>query len=1751
MATEEQTNAQIVVSADTTQYQQSVQAAAQETSKLNEVVGSLGRSLDGLTSKIGKRIAFGGSAALLSMAAAAKIAADYDKQLFTLKGTASYTGESVDKLGKSITDIAKKFPVARTEVIGLYESFTQLGQKAPAELKKLSESAILLGGATGENINALATSLGELNRSFGTLNSGQFERFGSALTSVSKMSGASATGIASFAQSLAPISKAAGITENQVLGISAAFSAAGADGFAASNTFNTIVADITRQIQYGSPEISKYANVLGLTAKEFKSLGTTEGVTQLFEYISKQGPNSIKILDQLGIDGIRASKAITAVAQQGGIRKYIAGAEAGYDDPDKMKEAGKKAFEGLSTSVDGIKKSFQEIGEALGATFLPAVAMVAKILDKVLQPIASIVRLLVDNPLGKAFGTAVVAGTAFLTVVGLILTQMKLLSTLVGASFIVKSTPVQSLIGGFRESRAAAQGVPFITRNATEQAAMTGALAQRAPMAGLPFWRVGNALGQGAETGGASLARGIAARAVVTTANTGSWLFRNFGTNYANDARNDGAMRNTTWRGGDPLQKEPGRLQTWGSNLAARSREILAPTIRPETTTTTANGSTVVRAAGSASAITTSANATSESSRFSAAQLALKADLEKAKAGVLAAQADIQKARASGATVAGESKLLQALTATSAEASAALQTLAKSALRAAGTGVASGLSIGAKVGGSLMSTLAMTGLTNPWLLGAAAVGGGFYLNSKSKNSTDAETDISKYQGFKKYDEALGIASKNVNGFTDSLSAAKKSLDSNLSQNQKFATALSVSTADKNTVAKNTEYINKDVSMLKTNDQAKSWLSAQGKLSPEELQLIKEDLLRNGSLSDVQGIISSYDTKNPNAKFDPAKLIQQAIDVQSSRSPLARGYFQGKESKYLVDTAIGGIATNASDIGQKYGADAELAYRAKGYNSLFDTLFANNSTVAGSRKSPESSPSALLPYVADPFGAGAVDMYGTGSEKDAASVVADNTIKTIEKQLGLKEGTLKTPEGTFKTKDEYLKAFYEYNSGDEATKQKLDDAGFNKTGTELADAYSMAVRGTDEKTYFGKLAGSSLGSKLLGNKNSDGEYTGAFADFVNQPSNPQNQRAAQALLLQESGFGNDLVGAQQKLQDFANSIDNVNDPAYQAAKALQALAAQIETIRASYTTNFVGQQAIRGRQADVAAGNTADSNSLVSAQTSYEQIQADDAQFLIARVKQFEAFNLARDRQERDYNKSVLRNKKAFNLSMERSEADYQLSVARSDEDYNRQRAYSVEDYNRQRERSEYNFQKGQTRAIEDFNKSRMRAMRDYNKQLARMVEDAASSMYDPYQRITAKATWDGRNLISNMQEQARKIREQVANIEKLKQAGLSQQAIDQLGLADASNAQQTASLASQVGADPTLAAGLNQAAGSKQASAQELLVNDSNKTYRRMRDDFNQSLADSESDFKKAMARQQEDYQRSLRQQDEDFNRSLTRQDESYNRNRERGRLDHEKAMRRARTDQKTALRLQNDDFLQSRRDALEDLRIANEEIFVGPDGITALAARANAAVKASGIATKNSIIANNRLIVADYEKTALKAVNVQAQASVNQFNSSADAQGNARQLRDQVTWIPGPGGKTKGGSWNYPPDYRGPKFVFGPGNTPLDSNGRGMMAKGGIMTNRQRVDFAEDGPELAIPLNQQGINFLKSYITQSVSKDAIKQMMVGSYGSPVEFKGQGNVYNDNSTQVNGPITVVSNDPNDMANKIAAKARYNRLTSRK
>ena len=63
-----------------------------------------------------------------------------------------------------------------------------------------------------------------------------------------------------------------GMSAQQITGISAAFSKAGADGGAAANVYTKILSDINRSIQYGSPELEAYSDILGVTVDQFQSV---------------------------------------------------------------------------------------------------------------------------------------------------------------------------------------------------------------------------------------------------------------------------------------------------------------------------------------------------------------------------------------------------------------------------------------------------------------------------------------------------------------------------------------------------------------------------------------------------------------------------------------------------------------------------------------------------------------------------------------------------------------------------------------------------------------------------------------------------------------------------------------------------------------------------------------------------------------------------------------------------------------------------------------------------------------------------------------------------------------------------------------------------------------------------------------------------------------------------------------------------------------------------------------------------------------------------------------------------------------------------------------------------------------------------------------------------------------------------------------------------------------------------------------
>lgn len=96
-------------------------------------------------------------------------------------------------------------------------------------------------------------------------------------------------------------------------------------------------------------------------------------------------------------------------------------------------------------------------------------------------------------------------------------------------------------------------------------------------------------------------------------------------------------------------------------------------------------------------------------------------------------------------------------------------------------------------------------------------------------------------------------------------------------------------------------------------------------------------------------------------------------------------------------------------------------------------------------------------------------------------------------------------------------------------------------------------------------------------------------------------------------------------------------------------------------------------------------------------------------------------------------------------------------------------------------------------------------------------------------------------------------------------------------------------------------------------------------------------------------------------------------------------------------------------------------------------------------------------------------------------------------------------------------------------------------LALGGVATTPMKAMIAEAGhSEAVIPLNDRGV----SVIAQAIGKYAMtyeaKVARTANYGTaPVTTT----YIQDYSTQVNGPITVKSNDPDDMLHKLEAKQR--------
>lgn len=1681
----EDREAKVVISADTRQYNQGIKDATAQTTKLESSLNKLTAKMDGLLKRTGKKLIIFGAADLAALSGAATVAATLEKQMSQIEATAAgfnkEMGNALDptRMKENIRDLSREFPIARGEIVQLETAITKMGLTTTNQVNNMTRAFVNLGGATGESSINLAQQQIGLSRQMGTLGSaGTMSKMNDSLTTLSTMGGVPATDILSFSQQIAPVARAAGISQQNVMGISTAFNRAGVEGGYSANIFAGITNDLVRMKQTGSPEIRRYANALGIDTEQIKRMNPAE----VFDLLAQKAgtDEGVRTLTTLGIDSVRGQKALQGIAAEGGISRWMKTSTDAYGN-DMTQTQSEVAFSGFFDTLEELRNKFTDITQVIGEPILKPLTMLAQgfnTLLSALQPIIDIGAKIAGIG-GGIGGVAAIGG-------GMLLKSWAGLSTPLLAKRVVSSSTRQAMQFGF--SHGSLRGGGMEPQDDLGTWGMDPNNPNRYGLVNRGLYRGMGFLGglfpsYRDEQGQAHRPRNpfrVPINMALMGAGGASRWFMDQGTDHQRKASLADGTERIGYQGRgrgffaglvggarhgftrEMLGDSP-RNQPVSSSIAEhRQKESLGDKLGRQFNEIVQKFRSAISEANKALILFAKSLKTAAGQKFD--DFAKKDDhVSKLKDQLTDATALFEKQNQSlMASIGVQTQSTKATLAEAKQRAATTPILKQMRLEghsviksfgmlalAAGKTARSigGTAIGAGIRGAGMGLGALLGGLGP---GGIAAMTGMGLGMRAWQATDAENKakadfyasiMDSSNNLRVYNDALGTATEGLLTFTGAVTtAAASSVNDALSNIGRL-----------NAGAATKEYTDprwKDMSY----DQAKAYLASLGRMSPQTAQAVGTDIMKRFPGEEGESLVGSLKQAQRNPKLNQ----------------------QGYESYYKTAQDLD-QRTRTSEVGWKEWIPAELGLPGL-QNQYYAEAQKEGSPVRGAVEQAVGQYRGNIDYAAR--------WETTGDEaQDQEMLATKKTLEAVE-LLSTAASTLgntslsKTTEANAAMEQSVTAVLKDMGVSEAEINRRLEESNVRDVNMQGKDPYQVQqwVWETYIKPYQQGEGYEELPQVETAYENFDitkRQYSAPTAQTmedlaginikVGDTLEEFGRAFAESDKIQKSLNKPDELGRQTKaieeLKDIAERESKGNVGEQQAL--LLALGARSD--EAKLLTEPARAEIAAKQQRELAGANE-----MVQAQAKVDDLSGILNNFVAGDQTSIDALKAAKGSAE-DMIAALYVKTKEYHVAMEREQEDYDIGRTRANADYNRQIAYSDADFHRSQR-----YQK------QDFYRSLRRQDEEYHIGLKRMVEDSAKTFFDPFQRVMAQGARSGKSEIYNLEQQNELMKKQREGIDELKKRGLSQEAIDTLGLMEPGRAQQVNYWAEENLSKKDIKE-LNSQIAKRKGLAEDMTITEDNQGYRRGEEDRKRQIRHAVEDFNRGTKRTVDEYLRQMKRMDQEHHRSLNRQDEDRHRQLARAKDD---LLGFAADIKKTTK--QQADY------AIKELGRVNTKVANGLQDVIDKAIRK--------IDQAEEYLSKGR------KQNRLKA---KGEADVGLFaglNGSMEFQ----QSRGFFDW------------WNAS-NIGAPR----------------QMANGGIVTHPQRALIGEAGPEAVIPLDNSGIAWVNKLVGRS-------QHVAGRGMSPGEAQQAMTVYN-NSTNFNGKITVVANDPNELANKLNHRARMKAL----
>ncbi|HWP51644.1 MAG TPA: phage tail tape measure protein [Clostridia bacterium] len=343
----------------------------------------------------------------------AEASREFETAITGVAKTTDLTDNELQAISESIKELSTDIPITTTELAGIGEVAGQLGI-AKDDLLDFSTVMSMLATATTMTAEESATMLAQF-ANITQMDPQYYDELASAIVDLGNNYATTEQKITDMSQGIAASASLAGMSEADMLGLSAAVSSLGIESQMGSTSVSKLISMLMTAVETGE-DLDAFARVAGMSAQDFSqawgqnAAGALESFVVGLSDTERLGASAIVTLTDLGITETRMQRTILSLSNSGNLlTRTIATANEAWAENNALQSEAEKRYATTQSLLTMKQSAYNNLKIAIGDSYNPVLKKLYELETSIMKNVTQFVE---QNP------GIIRAITAFIAVVG-------------------------------------------------------------------------------------------------------------------------------------------------------------------------------------------------------------------------------------------------------------------------------------------------------------------------------------------------------------------------------------------------------------------------------------------------------------------------------------------------------------------------------------------------------------------------------------------------------------------------------------------------------------------------------------------------------------------------------------------------------------------------------------------------------------------------------------------------------------------------------------------------------------------------------------------------------------------------------------------------------------------------------------------------------------------------------------------------------------------------------------------------------------------------------------------------------------------------------------------------------------------------------------------------------------------------------------------------------------------------------------